>query len=138
MFVLARQIAASIPAGLGRVVSGLGQSQALVHLIGKLRRLYLVTFRRRYVRRQIALRAGLCRQCGRCCALCFTCPALATDRSCLIYGKWRPRSCVAFPIDRRDLDDVRLTGGACGYYFPDAQDDQQTAPPEQPEPAESR
>jgi len=25
--------------------------------------------------------------------------------------------CKAFPIDERDIFDVALTGGTCGYYF---------------------
>ena len=118
MRTVARQVTALVPALFGRVLTGIGQSQSIVHLVGKLRCLYLVTFRKAYVKRQMSQRAGQCRQCGRCCALCFTCPVLGTGRFCLAYGSWRPAACTTVPIDNRDLSDIRLAGGECGFRFP--------------------
>jgi hypothetical protein len=42
---------------------------------------------------------------------------LTKDRRCLIYGTCRPGACKVFPIDQRDIDEVRLNGGRCGYHF---------------------
>lgn len=83
---------------------------------GKLRRIYLTTFRRGYVEKSIRERKGECLQCGRCCRLLFRCPFLSRDNRCRIYNRKRAMSCVTFPIDARDLADV---SGVCGYYFED-------------------
>ena len=96
-----------------------GRMLAMVHLVGKLRRQYLTTFRRGYVKRQLAKRQGKCEQCGRCCALSVTCPFLSVKRTCVIYKLWRCASCTTFPIDQRDIRDVAAGGGKCGYYFPE-------------------
>jgi hypothetical protein len=85
---------------------------------GKVRRFYLIVLRKGYVRRQLSLRRGKCLQCGRCCALGYRCWSLAADQTCKAYGRWRAPNCVAFPIDERDLRDVTITGGTCGFYFP--------------------
>lgn len=102
-----------------RAVRAVTGSVTIVQFIGKMRRLYLVTFRRAYVAKQLALRKGECLRCGRCCALCFTCPFLKTNQLCLIHGLWRSRVCVTFPIDERDLNDLGVVGAECGFYFPD-------------------
>jgi hypothetical protein len=94
------------------------QSVLLLHVRGKLRRQWLVNFRPDYVRRQLARRQGECRQCGVCCALGNTCPMLHSQRHCLIYHGYRPKSCCVFPVDERDLLDVKAAGGTCGYVFP--------------------
>lgn len=83
-------------------------------LAGKVRRLYLMLFRPEYVRQQRALRFGQCKGCGDCCRLVYRCVFLRRGNRCLIYGGPRPGSCRAFPIDWRDLADVR---GACGFRF---------------------
>ena len=100
-------------------LNSLRSSVLFRHLLGKLRRQWLVTFRPGYVRRQLALRQGDCRQCGICCALGHTCPLLHNPtRHCLIYYGYRPKSCCVFPVDERDLQDVQAAGGTCGYAFP--------------------
>ena len=88
-------------------------------LWGKLRRYWLCKFHRDYVKRQIALRTGECRQCGTCCDLGFRCPFLKSDDKCRVYySRLRPKSCIAFPIDERDIQDVKLAAGCeCGYSF---------------------
>jgi len=88
-----------------------------VQLIGKFRRFYLVHFSKSYVRRQLFYRTGECNQCGMCCALLFTCPMLTQQGLCLVYGKCRPQTCKNFPIDQRDIEEVSLCGGNCGYRF---------------------
>jgi hypothetical protein len=85
--------------------------------MGKLRRFYLVYFRKAYVRRQLALRKGECHQCARCCSFVFVCPMLTPHRHCRIYNKFRLEMCKSFPIDQRDIDEVALSGGTCGYRF---------------------
>jgi hypothetical protein len=85
--------------------------------IGKLRRFWLVHFRRRYVRNQLATRQGACLRCGACCNLLITCPMLTKNEHCLVYGTCRPQACKVFPIDQRDVKDVRTCGAQCGYYF---------------------
>jgi len=84
-------------------------------LVGKLRRIWLTTFRPSYVRAQLARRQGSCRQCGNCCCLAFRCPLLTGRNRCVIYRLARPANCTRFPIDARDLREVR---GQCGYRFP--------------------
>lgn len=92
-------------------------SQFSVHVWGKLRRYLLVRFRKEYVRRQMSIRQGSCRQCGACCSLLFTCPVLTKQRRCLVYGSIQPQACKAFPIDQRGIQEVNLCGGTCGYSF---------------------
>ena len=82
-------------------------------LRGKLRRIYLTTFRPGYVREQIQKRKGDCLQCGACCRLVFRCFSLSSKDRCRRYSG-RCSVCSTFPIDERDLKDV---GPHCGYYF---------------------
>ena len=92
-------------------------SRLVLHATGKLRRFWLAHFRKEYVQRQLLVRKGECHQCGTCCNLLFTCPMLTKQGHCLIYGTWRPQACKVFPIDQRDIDEVKLCGGQCGYLF---------------------
>ncbi|MGB5986583.1 MAG: hypothetical protein WBG37_14855 [Desulfobacterales bacterium] len=89
----------------------------LLHTTGKVRRFWLVHFQKAYVQGQLLARKGDCRQCGSCCNLLFTCPMLTKSRLCFIYGICRPQACKVFPIDRRDIDEITLCGGHCGYRF---------------------
>jgi hypothetical protein len=41
---------------------------------------------------------------------------LTRDNRCRIYNLARPANCRLFPLDPRDLRDVK---GECGYYFSD-------------------
>ncbi len=95
-------------------------SSMLAQFRGKLRRAWLTSFRSRYVREQRRRRRGRCHQCGECCRLVFRCPMLLKDNRCRIYGLPRPANCTAFPIDRRDIQDV---DGACGYSFSERSSD---------------
>jgi len=92
-------------------------SSFVAHLMGKLRRFYLIHWRKEYVEGQLALRKGECHQCGRCCSFVFICPMLTKNRFCRIYSKYRSEVCKVFPIDQRDIDEVALCGGTCGYRF---------------------
>ncbi|GBE32873.1 hypothetical protein BMS3Bbin05_01801 [bacterium BMS3Bbin05] len=93
------------------------ESPLVIRIVGKLRRFYLVHFRKDYVKRQLKLRRGECRQCAQCCSLVFTCPMLTRRKLCRTYRKWRWKVCTVFPIDRRDIDDVGISGVQCGYFF---------------------
>lgn len=93
------------------------ESRFMFHLVGKVRRFYLVNFKKDYVQNQLVLRKGACRQCGTCCNLLITCPMLLKKGHCLVYGKCRPQSCKVFPIDQRDIQEVRLNNGSCGFHF---------------------
>ncbi len=84
---------------------------------GKLRRLFLVHFNRPYVQSRLRSRKGECDQCGCCCRLIFPCAMLTRRGLCRIYGGRRWLVCKVFPIDERDLADIRLAGGRCGYYW---------------------
>jgi hypothetical protein len=110
----------SLHRGLSQCAQLVYESRFLTQLAGKCRRLYLVHFRKKYVRRQLSQRAGECRQCGTCCALLFTCPMLTRKGLCLVYGRCRPQACRVFPIDKKDLEEVAVCGGRCGYRFPTA------------------
>lgn len=92
-------------------------SRFAFHSIGKLRRFFLVHFRKGHVYRQMQLREGSCNQCGICCSLLFTCPMLTRQGRCLTYGSCRPQACKVFPIDQRDLEEVKVCGSRCGYRF---------------------
>ncbi len=92
-------------------------SRFLLHCIGKVRRFLLVHFRQDYVQHQLKSRGGTCRQCGTCCNLLFTCPMLTKDGRCFAYGTCRPEACKVFPIDQRDIAEVKLCGHHCGYRF---------------------
>ena len=92
-------------------------SRFVLHTGGKLKRLCLVYFRKGYVQRRLLVRKGSCRQCGACCNLLFTCPMLTKQGRCLVYGSCRPQACKVFPIDQRDIDEVKFCGGQCGYRF---------------------
>ncbi len=93
------------------------ESRFVHHTKGKLRRLALVHCQKKYVRRQLSARQGTCRQCGTCCNLLFTCPTLTKEGRCLVYGICRPQACKVFPIDQRDIDEVKLCNGQCGFHF---------------------
>ena len=89
-----------------------------LHISAKIRRLFLVHLRKEYVRRQLLCREGACRQCAVCCKLLYNCPMLTRQGLCLVYHICRPQACKVFPIDQRDIDEVILNGGRCGYRFP--------------------
>lgn len=86
---------------------------------GKLRRFVNAHFRAQETRASLASRRGECNRCGACCEILFKCPFLRRHEngttSCGIYED-RPMQCRLFPIDRRDLEEVR---GTCSYYFVD-------------------
>ncbi len=103
------------------VRTGCANSRVGLHFIGKTRRLLIVHCRKKYVRHQLSERQGACRQCGTCCNLLFTCPMLTNEGRCLAYGTCRPQACKVFPIDQRDVEEVRLAGGQCGYRFKERQ-----------------
>ena len=84
---------------------------------GKLRRFVSINFRKEEVVAQLALRRGDCNRCGACCEILFKCPFLKKHddgtTTCGIYED-RPSQCRLFPIDQRDLAEVR---GTCSFYF---------------------
>lgn len=83
---------------------------------GKFRRFFLDKFKLGFIRRQLSSRQGQCLMCGRCCSLVYRCPFLVREgdlQVCSIY-RIRPAQCRHFPIDPRDLKEVR---GTCGYRF---------------------
>src|SRR3982750_478 len=84
---------------------------------GKLRRFVSANFRKQEVIAQLALRRGECNRCGACCEILYKCPFLKKEAdgtgTCGIYED-RPNACRYFPIDQRDLREVR---GSCSYYF---------------------
>ena len=84
---------------------------------GKLRRFVSANFRKEEVVEKLALRQGECNRCGACCEILFKCPFLKKHMdgttTCGIYED-RPNQCRLFPIDKRDLEEVR---GSCSFYF---------------------
>jgi hypothetical protein len=84
---------------------------------GKIRRFVNTTFRKQDTIASLALRRGDCNRCGACCELLFKCPFLKKNSDgtsmCGIYEN-RPNSCRLFPIEPRDIQEVR---GTCSYYF---------------------
>ena len=84
---------------------------------GKLRRFVSANFRKDEVIASLALRQGECNRCGACCEILFKCPFLKKHRdgttTCGIYED-RPNQCRLFPIEKRDIEEVR---GTCSFYF---------------------
>jgi hypothetical protein len=84
---------------------------------GKIRRLINTNLRKQEMIAALALRRGDCNRCGACCELVFKCPFLKKNPDgtslCGIYEN-RPNSCRLFPIEKRDIEEVR---GTCSYYF---------------------
>ncbi|HLL72635.1 MAG TPA: YkgJ family cysteine cluster protein [Pyrinomonadaceae bacterium] len=84
---------------------------------GKLRRFVSANFRKQEVIDALSLRRGECNRCGACCEILLKCPFLKKHgdgtSTCGIYED-RPNQCRLFPIERRDLDEVR---GQCSFYF---------------------
>src|SRR4051812_40560791 len=84
---------------------------------GKVRRFVIVNFRRKEVIEKLALRTGECNRCGACCEILFKCPFLKKHgdgtTTCGIYED-RPNQCRLFPIEQKDLREVR---GQCSFYF---------------------
>lgn len=84
---------------------------------GKIRRFLNTNFRKQEVVEALSLRRGECNRCGACCELLFKCPFLKKNADgttlCGIYEN-RPNSCRLFPIEKRDIREVR---GTCSYYF---------------------
>ncbi|MBC7911011.1 MAG: YkgJ family cysteine cluster protein [Pyrinomonadaceae bacterium] len=84
---------------------------------GKLRRFVSANFRKQEVVAMLSLRRGECNRCGACCEILFKCPFLKKHRdgttTCGIYED-RPNQCRLFPIEKRDLEEVR---GSCSFYF---------------------
>lgn len=90
---------------------------------GKIRRAWLIAFRKDRVKEKLALRRGACSRCGACCKILFNCPAYDDsdgNPKCLIYND-RPGVCGLFPLDPADLRerDLVMRGTKCGYYFVD-------------------
>ncbi len=88
---------------------------------GRLRRMYLATFRPAYVRESLGRRVGDCNRTGACCRLMFTCPILDVKSEpvrCRIHAH-KPSVCKLFPIDERDLRDrdIIAPDSPCGYSF---------------------
>jgi hypothetical protein len=83
---------------------------------GKIRRFANANFRKAESP-AFSLRRGECNRCGACCELVFKCPFLKKNAdgssTCGIYEN-RPNSCRLFPIEPRDIMEVR---GTCSYYF---------------------
>jgi hypothetical protein len=84
---------------------------------GKVRRFVSANFRKDEVIASLALRRGDCNRCGACCEILFKCPFLKKHddgtTTCGVYED-RPNQCRLFPIEKRDLEEVR---GSCSFYF---------------------
>jgi len=90
---------------------------------GKIRRAFLIAFRKGRVEEKLDRRRGACSRCGACCKIMFKCPAYDDsdgNPKCLIYND-RPGVCSLFPLDEKDLRerDFVMPGTKCGFYFED-------------------
>jgi hypothetical protein len=100
---------------------------------GKLRRAFLVTFRKGRVQAKLERRRGACSRCGACCKLLFNCPAYDDadgNPKCLVYND-RPGVCGLFPLDETDLRerDIIMPDKKCGFWFEDAPAEAPAGPP---------
>ncbi len=90
---------------------------------GKVRRAFLIAFRKKRVIEKLDRRRGECSRCGACCKILFRCPAYDDadgNPKCLIYDD-RPGVCSLFPLDEKDLRERNavMPGTKCGFYFED-------------------
>jgi hypothetical protein len=90
---------------------------------GKVRRAFLIAFRKKRVVEKLDRRRGACSRCGACCKIMFKCPAYDDadgNPKCLIYND-RPGVCSLFPLDEKDLRerDLVMPDTKCGFYFED-------------------
>jgi hypothetical protein len=97
--------------------------QALTMSWGKIRRGFLIAFRKKRVLEKLDRRRGDCTRCGACCKILFKCPAYDDADGvpkCLIYND-RPGVCGLFPLDEKDLRERNfvMPGRKCGYWFTD-------------------
>jgi hypothetical protein len=88
---------------------------------GKIRRVFLIAFRKKRVLQMLDRRQGACSRCGACCKLMFQCPAYDDsdgNPKCLVYND-RPGVCGLFPLDEKDLRerDMVMPDRKCGFYF---------------------
>ncbi len=98
--------------------------QAAAMCWGKLRRAFLIAFRKGRVEEKLRRRRGACHRCGACCKILFDCPAYDDsdgNPKCLIYND-RPGVCGLFPLDEKDLieRDIMMPEKPCGFTFEDA------------------
>lgn len=92
-------------------------------VVGKIRRAWLIAFRKKKVEEKLSLRRGACTRCGACCKILFNCPAYDDsdgNPKCLIYND-RPGVCGLFPLDPADLRErnIVMPERKCGYWFAD-------------------
>jgi len=90
---------------------------------GKIRRAFLIAFRKKRVLEKLERRQGACTRCGACCKLLFKCPAYDDsdgNPKCLVYND-RPGVCGLFPLDEKDLRERNyvMPDRKCGFYFKD-------------------
>src|ERR1700752_3323684 len=82
---------------------------------GKLRRFVITNFRKEETISPLSLRLGERNRCGAWCEIVFKCPFMKKNADgpsfCGIYEN-RPNQCRLFPIEPRDLKEVR---GTCSY-----------------------
>ncbi|MEK7791169.1 MAG: YkgJ family cysteine cluster protein [Deltaproteobacteria bacterium] len=87
---------------------------------GKIRRWWLICFRRKYVEDVLLpKRKAGCQMTGACCELGFGCPAFdAKNRLCKIHP-YKPLVCKLFPLTEEDIVDRNLVYPVkrCGYSF---------------------
>lgn len=99
-------------------------SEAALMVWGKIRRAWLIAFRKKRTVEKLSRRQGACTRCGACCKILFRCPAYddsGGEPKCLIYND-RPGVCGLFPLDEKDLRerDIVSPGTKCGYFFEEA------------------
>ena len=99
----------------------LGFQKTCLFIFGKIRRAWLIAFRKKTVIKKLELRRGTCDRTGACCKILFRCPAYDDSKGqpwCLIYDD-RPGVCGLFPLDEADLRERNLVmpGTKCGYHF---------------------
>ena len=90
---------------------------------GKVRRTFLIKFRKRRVDEMLSYRRGACSRCGACCKLLLKCPAYDDSDGtpkCLVYND-RPGVCGLFPLDAKDLRERNMVmpERECGFTFAD-------------------
>jgi Fe-S-cluster containining protein len=66
-----------------------------------LRRIFYITFRKKYIAESIAKRKGECQHQGCCAAMIVRCPHLKNCKDCDLYPNF-PYICGIYPFDEKD------------------------------------
>ena len=78
------------------------------------RRKFYLTFRKKYIKKQLSLRKGKCKECGCCHNMLIPCEHFKEPNLCL---KWNdlPYECFCYPFDEKDKNE--FSKKQCAFHW---------------------